>query len=644
MLDLRWILDDLPIGVWVGEVPDGATAYANRAFETILGQRSIDRSHGLFDREGRPYPAEKLPFPRVVATGGPVMIDDVVAVRPDGGSVSLRVFGYPIRPVETVLASSLPPPSAPRRTLSHVILFFLDITREVDTELERERVEARLRVAFEHAPIVVWTTDAHGVVTMSDGAGLKPMGVRPGELVGKSLFDLYRGHHQIPGNIRRALTGQSFSTMVEVGEAVYESWVTPVRGPGGEVTGLVGVSTDVSESRKLQKTAIQNDRVIALGTLAASVAHEINNPLTYVLGNADEVDAELGRLEALLAGADGDPRALPAARASVARIREDLGAILSGTRRIAAITRDLRTFSRPEESSLTSVDVRAAVGSALKLVAKEVEARARLVVDLRDTPPVTANEGRLVQVVLNLVVNALQALPAGAPADHEVTVRTGSDGGGRVAIEVSDSGPGVPPVDRERIFDPFYSTKEIGKGTGLGLFVSRNIVRGFGGDIEVAERAGGGALFRVTLPASAGAPAPGPAPAPAQSAGRGGHVVVIDDDPLVARALAQPLRAAGYQVTVIADGREGIETLLRGPVDLVFCDLMMTGMSGMDLAESLQARAPDAIRKMVFMTGGAFSPRAREFVALHRERTVDKPFDVVAEARRRLDQDRDGRC
>ncbi len=562
----------------------------------------------------------------MVASRGSVVVDDLIARRP-AGNVNIRAFGSPLYD--------------PEGTLTHVIVVFLDITKEVEAQSERRMVEAQLHFACNHAPIVIWMTDKHGVITLSEGAGLSALGVKSGELVGQNVLEIYGAHPTIPGYIRRALAGESFWYSVDVGDAGYDTWISPVRGPSGEQLGITALSQDVSQLRKLQRTAIQNDRVIALGTLAASVAHEINNPLTYVLSQSDAVAEELDALDRLLV--DGGATVLPDVRAAVARIRDRLAPVRSGTARIASITRDLKTFSRPDERSLLPVDLRAVVESVLKLVAKEVEARARLVLDLQDTSPVTGNDARLIQVVLNLVVNAYQAVPPDAPASNQVTVATRNEGG-NVIVEVSDSGPGVAPADRERIFEPFYSTKEIGVGTGLGLFVCRNIVRGFSGDVEVSERPGGGAMFRVVIPAAAEKPASAPAlaPEPARPARRpsgGGQVVIIEDDSMVLRAFTLQLGHAGYRVTSFADGQSGLRALLEladDDVDIVFCDLMMTGMTGMDLAAELAERAPSMAAKLVLMTGGAFSAKARDFVALHRDRTVDKPFDIVEETQRRL--------
>jgi len=345
-------------------------------------------------------------------------------------------------------------------------------------------------------------------------------------------------------------------------------------------------------------------------------------------------------LDKLLANLQGP--ALSDARASLARLREGLDPIRSGTSRIAGITRDLRSFSRPDESSLARVDIRKVVDAVLKLVGKEVEARGRLILDLQPTPPVIGNEARLVQVVLNLIVNAYQALPTDAPSRNEVTVATRREEGERVVIEVGDSGPGVPAANRERIFEPFISTKEIGQGTGLGLFVCRNIARGFSGEVEVGDRPGGGALFRVTLPAAPASARPPvertpPVRPPIQPGQAGRHILVIDDDAMVAKALALQLREAGYRVTTFADGETGLAALLAGgDVALAFCDLMMSGMTGIEVTERLSAAAPEMANKLVLMTGGAFSPAARAFVARHQDRTVEKPFDVVGEAQRRL--------
>jgi signal transduction histidine kinase len=423
---------------------------------------------------------------------------------------------------------------------------------------------------------------------------------------------------------------------VQVGPATYDSWITPVRNAAGEVVGVLGVSHDMSEPRRLQAAVIQNDRVRAMGMLAASVAHEINNPLTYAIGSLQNLALTLDRQIGMLADLNDLPGVARLREAAVA-MREDLELADRGVERIVDITRDLRSFTRPEDTQLEPMDVRTAIESVMRLMRKDIEARARLRLLLADTAPVFANGARLVQVVTNLVVNAQQALPAGPAGTHEIVIATRQEGQ-RVVIEVSDTGPGVPVAERERMFEPFATTKPVGQGTGLGLFVCRNIINGLGGQISVHDRPGGGALFRVELPA-AELPASEHRPPPAgrRRSTSAWQVLVIDDDPHVAAMLTSQLKRAGMCVQVVTDGAAAPAVLLGAKeFDLVYCDLMMSGMTGMDLAELLETRAPRRLASTVFMTGGAFTPRAAAFIAEHPGTCVEKPFDIVAETRRRL--------
>lgn len=624
--DVRWILEALPVGVWVGEVPDGRVVYANPEFESILGIAAVPGSriddvpvtYSVFDLEGRPYPVERLPFSRIVSTGQSTMVDDMVVHRSDGHRINVRAFAYPLR--------------NDAGQLSHVVVAFVDITNEMRAKAERRQMQARLTLAVEHAPIVIWSTDRDGRVTLSHGSGLASLGVNSGDLVGQNLFDLYRDHPAIPAYLRRALSGESFWYTVQVGDAVYDTWVTPLT-EAGQVSGIVGVSNDVTRLRKLQANVIQNDRVIALGTLAASVAHEINNPLTYMLGHLDLLWDQLGRLRHTPQEAGG-----ASLHDRVATMRESLDLVRAGTQRIASITQELRTFSRPS-SETSGVQVKAAVTSVLKLVGKELESRAHVELDLADTPPVRADIARLVQVVLNLVINAMQALRADTARANRIWISTASRGD-HVVVEVADNGPGVPAEERERVFEPFLTTKDVGEGSGLGLFVCRNIVNGWGGTVSVDERPGGGARFRVVLPAAPTGEVQAPAePEAAKSAASPGRrLLIIDDEPAVASVLGSQLARAGYDVTLESDAERALARLLSAPdgIDLVYCDLMMKGMSGMDLAEALAARAPHTLHRVVFMTGGAFTPRARDFRSAYAGQCVDKPFDIVAETARRL--------
>jgi PAS domain S-box-containing protein len=633
---LASILGELPVGVWVARAPSGEAVYANRAFERILGMEAVDgvtieeapSTYSIQDLAGAPYPVDRLPFSRALATGGPVCVDDLVIDRGRKGKVNVRAFATPLRDGAGAIAL--------------VIIAFIDISAEARAIAERNHAESQLRFAVHHAPVVLWATDAAGVVTVSEGAALKPMGLRSGQLVGQSIFELYGDNPKVLANHQRAMSGEQVSETVPVGGIVLDTSVTPARNADGEVTGVIGMATDVTERHRLQARIIQNDRVAAVGTLAASVAHEINNPLTYVLGHmaavAEHLTAAADVVDEAMKGTAGE--ALAQARESLLAARAVLGDARNGAQRIGRIARDLHTFARPADEAVRPVALEAVIASVLQLVRKEIEARARLTVDLKPTLPVRGNEARLVQVVLNLLVNAWQALPEAHPDGHEIVVRTRSDGPDAI-IEISDTGPGIPPSNRQRIFEPFFTTKEPGAGTGLGLFVCRNIVEGLGGQISVADGLAGGALFRVRLPTSSResvAPVATPAPArpPPPPRRRSARVLIIDDDAGVARVFANALQDE-FDVRTVLDGHEALHILLTdSQLDLVYCDLVMQGLSGMELYDEISRRAPDRVQKLVFMTGGAFTPRACHFVERLGDAIVYKPFDILAETRRRL--------
>jgi signal transduction histidine kinase len=234
-----------------------------------------------------------------------------------------------------------------------------------------------------------------------------------------------------------------------------------------------------------------SERMASVGTLAAGVAHEINNPLAYVTANLDLL---LEEVEAL--GADPSPE-------RVAEIGDMLRQAREGAERVRRIVRGLQTFARPDAEALSLVDVRALLDTSVDIASAEVRGRARIVREFGAVPQVEADDARLGQVFINLLVNAAQAIPAGDPAAHEIRLVTTTDAAGRAVVEVHDSGPGIPAAVLGRIFDPFFTTKPVGVGTGLGLSICHNIVTGMGGEIDVVSREGAGAVFRVALPACA---------------------------------------------------------------------------------------------------------------------------------------------
>jgi signal transduction histidine kinase len=239
----------------------------------------------------------------------------------------------------------------------------------------------------------------------------------------------------------------------------------------------------------------QTERLAALGTLAAGVAHEVNNPLTYVLLHLTHAARTLPRI------------ATPQNQATIDELQSFVSGALEGVERIRSITSSIRAFARLDDFARTPLDVRLPIEAAVKLLANELHHRATLVRDFHPAPFVAASEGRLAQVFLNLIDNAIQALPETVGVVEQIRVTTGTLANGHALVEVSDTGPGIPEHLLNRIFEPFFSTKPVGHGTGLGLSISQGIVASLGGEITVSSELGRGTSFRVTLPPAKATPA-----------------------------------------------------------------------------------------------------------------------------------------
>jgi PAS domain S-box-containing protein len=400
---------------------------------------------------------------------------------------------------------------------------------------------------------------------------------------------------------------------------------TPLLDGAGEHVGNLAVVRDVTERKKLQTQLMVSDRMASVGTLAAGVAHEINNPLAVVIGNLDCVAESLGGLPF------NDSISLSPGLSN-AWFLEEIKAPLDDAReaalRVRLIVRDLKIFSRlPTEESRGPVNVQAIMESSLRMAWNEIRHRARLVKLYGTVPYVEANEARLSQVFLNLLVNAAQSLQEGQAEHNEIRVGTRVDGE-RVIVEVSDTGAGIPPEIIGRIFDAFFTTKAVGVGTGLGLAICQRIVTDMGGELTVQSEVGRGTTFRVALPIARKEESKAALVTlePAPIAGRRGRILVVDDEEVVARTALRVL-SKEHEVVVIADAKEALARCAGGEqFDLILCDLMMPDMTGMDLHRELSSVAPEQANRMIFLTGGAFTEKARLFLSETAKEYIEKPF------------------
>jgi CheY-like chemotaxis protein/two-component sensor histidine kinase len=378
---------------------------------------------------------------------------------------------------------------------------------------------------------------------------------------------------------------------------------------------------------------LEMDRMIAVGTLAAGVGHEINNPLAYVIANMSFLGQELPELTAQLrllrreepAGA-GQKELLR----TLDRLQESIQALSEareGAERVRKVVKDLKNFSRADEHQPQAVDVHPAVDFAARVAWNELRHRARLVKDYGRTPLVKGNASRLGQVFLNLLVNAAHAIPEGHSEANEIRVVTGADALGRATIEVRDTGGGMTPAVRARIFEPFFTTKPAGQGTGMGLSICQGIVSGLGGELTVESEPGQGTTFRVTLPPAPPDAAPTPEAPPTVRFARRGRVLVVDDEPLVGTAVARVLRRH-HDVVAVSRAEDAWQRLLRGEMfDVIFCDLMMPDLSGPEFHRRVAERFPELARHLVFVTGGAFTTESRQFLESVPNLVLEKPLE-----------------
>ncbi len=384
---------------------------------------------------------------------------------------------------------------------------------------------------------------------------------------------------------------------------------------------LAALATSETKRRSIAQEAemLRADRMASVGQLAAGVAHEANNPLAYVVANLEYVATELAEL--------------PATDAEGKRFSHVLEAVTEaqdGISRVVQIVRDLKSFARDSEDRIESTDVNDVIDAATKMAGALVRHRARIVREYDAVAPVSVDPQRLSQVVLNLVINAAQAIPENRP-DGLIQIRTMATADGRrVVIEVVDDGEGIAPETLGRVFEPFFTTKPVGVGTGLGLSVCRGIIEGYGGDLSIQSELARGTTVRVTLPAEAAElesrqPDSG---APARSGSRrvnaARRILIIDDEPLVLRAFKRMLNS--HDVVAVSGGQEALDLLERdAEFDLILSDVMMPGKSGIDVYRELASKQGKLEKRVVFLTGGILTDSAQELIDALPNPCLEKP-------------------
>jgi CheY-like chemotaxis protein len=357
---------------------------------------------------------------------------------------------------------------------------------------------------------------------------------------------------------------------------------------------------------------MQNDRLISLGQLAAGVGHEINNPLCSILLKLELLQEE--------------KRALNSDEAD-----KVLSEIKEGLERIKYITNDLKTLARNrDEDVLSNIDVNRILKATIHMTHNEIEHRAKLVFEPGEIKPVYANEARMSQVFLNILINAIQAIEPGHADENEISVKTKLSSG-HVIMEFRDTGSGIPDEMKDRLFQPFQTTKPVGQGTGLGLSICDSIIRKYNGVIEYESIKGKGSLFKVILPVSEIRDTVQPVTSAVNSSqGKlektGRRVLIVDDDKEVL-GMFHSIVSRKFEATSFSDSREAIKSLADGQkYDCIICDLMMPNLGGMEFYQKLKEVSPEHCQKIIFITGGSFTSVTDQFLRTSGIIFMEKPI------------------
>jgi len=482
--------------------------------------------------------------------------------------------------------------------------FLSSVGGQIALAIERKRhevalreSEARLRVLIEQLPAILWTIDKNLRFTSAMGAGLTRVGLHANEIVGKTLSEFFETSDAnfLPiTSHRRAVMGEPNTFHMEWRNGSYACHAEPLRNENGRCEGAICMALDVSDRKKLEEQLRQAQKMEAVGRLAGGIAHDFNNLLMVIQGHAELLTDRMKPGESL---------------------RRNAEQIQEASQRATSLTRQLLAFSRKQMLAPVVLNVQAVVSDMGKILRRLIGEDVELVtVNAPDLKRVKADRSQIEQVIMNLAVNARDAMPRGGKLTIETTNVEFDDSYSRapvvlmpgryVMLAVTDNGCGMDADTQAHIFEPFYTTKEKGKGTGLGLATVYGIVKQSGGYVWVYSEIGRGTTFKIYLPSVEEEVAPREIRQAVASLPRGTETVLLVEDEEGVRELAKEyLESCGYKVLVAQNGQAAIDLVSKhsGPIDLIMTDIVMPGLSGSDLAKKVQSLRPDI--RVVYMSG-----------------------------------------
>ncbi len=410
------------------------------------------------------------------------------------------------------------------------------------------------------------------------------------------------------GTPRRPLT-------VELERFTLRVSVAGLKSPDGQTTAVI-IARDISDLKAAEQARLafearmhEADKMASLGHLVAGISHEINNPLAAILLNLPALQDAFAEVTSVLERLKVRPPS-----DLLDEVPRILAESLEATERIRVIVAEMRLLAHPKGGSGEPARVEDLVDGALALVSNEVRFKARVERKYGTTPLIVVDRTRLSQAFLNILLNAAQAIESGDPENSWIHVEARAEDEG-VVVVITNSGPPIPAEALPRIFEPFFTTKPVGQGVGLGLSITYDTIRRHGGHIEAKSGPDEPTSFRIWLPLNTGLALAPAAETSARDAapGRPAKILLVDDDPLVQNSIRRTLERH-HDVVIVGSGSRASSILESEKFDIVLCDLIMPGMTGMQLFETIRARDPEQARRFVFLTGGTSSPEARSFL------------------------------
>jgi PAS domain S-box-containing protein len=632
---LQAVVRQVPAGLLIAEVPTGGIVLANARAHDIIRQTTLRvgsvaeyaQYHG-FHPDGRRYEPEEWPLARAQRTGETVDAEEIEIYRADGTRGWLSASAAPVRDAQGRIIAA--------------VAVFQDITERRRREEALEASEERFAKAFHNSPTAMAVLRRKDWVFMEvNECFLSLFGYRQEEVVGRFCMELGMWFRDLLEQTGRRLAegrpfrGEEFSAVDKAGEE--KSLLVSVDGIAlaGENCYLASF-VDLTERKRVEEQLRQSQKMEAIGSLAGGVAHDFNNLLTAINGYSELLMMEM---------AESD------------RKYELARGIRASGERAADLTRQLLSFSRKEGMQTRVQSLNSIVEEMEGMLRRLIEEHVGFVTRLDpEAGFIDADKGQVEQILLNLVVNARDAMPKGGElrveTQHVVLTHAPKEsllpvGPGRyVTLTVRDTGTGMSPEVRSKIFEPFFTTKGVGKGTGLGLAVVYGIMKRLGGGIVVRSMVGQGTTFRLYFPeakerkAETGEGQPEPKPLKGRE-----KVLVVEDEDSVRTFMRQALSAQGYQVVEAGNGREALELLKRGEaVDLVLTDLIMPDLGGRELAERVREMAPDL--PILYSSGYSRDVGSFQEMLENGEHFLAKPFgplDLARKIREILDRPGNGR-